>query len=403
MNGQEDILSAFVKAVVAGTVLLHDDLQNLVSQEELLHTISSSRLFTEVMVDDLIKEKLIVPVDEDREGMFHAAITLDFLNFNNKLVILGFPLRVRQKIAEMYYPLFWALCSDIEYEVMRYEEEVSREPSHHELSYVRVINERAVANNMERTEARILRFEPEGNHELRQLLAEMARKRGTLKKRAGFGFQENEIERTVKEIWLPPYRYFQGREIKAFIDIKSLEWTHEETSLLWGGHFDFALCDSNTVLQLVVEYNGTGHYGRSDRQKQQVQSRDEIKRRICEKVGVPIFTLTPEFSSVKQYREILKILLFIFRMSPNVADPQFLYDYATKLLYTLGREQSKTSTLDVVKFSEVASRLDVFRAKGRGDMLLALLWEVHLALGDMTELASILNSVRSKIGPRDIV
>lgn len=399
MSEQDAILSSLVKAVAAKEILLHDDRQNLVSREELMHAISFNRLLIEDEPDALFKDKLVLPVDQADENMYHIAITLDFLNFNRKLVILGFPLHSRQKIAEMYYPVFWALSSDIDYEVASYKEELGHEPSPHELAHLRVINEWAVANSIGRIEDRILRFEPEGNHQLRQLLADVARRRGKIKKQAGFGFQESEIGKTIKEIWLPPFRYFQGREIKAFIDIKALDWTHEEASLLWGGHFDFALCDSNAVLQLVVEYDGTGHYGQSDKDKREVRFRDEAKRRICEKSGVPLFRLTSEFMFVNEYKEMLRTLLFIFRTSTNKIDAQFLHDRAIELLDAVVQDQIDASGLDVRYISEVSSKLDVYLVQSRVDMLLALLWEVNLALGKSTDLVSILNDIRGQIRP----
>ena len=74
MNGQGDILSGLIKAVSAGDVMLHFDSRNLVIKEELLNAICSNRLFTKEIVDNLIDEKLIIPVDKDREDMFHAVV-----------------------------------------------------------------------------------------------------------------------------------------------------------------------------------------------------------------------------------------------------------------------------------------------------------------------------------------
>lgn len=112
------------------------------SKKDLIVAVSSNRLLTEVEVRELIRDRLIIPVDEDNEDEFHAAITLDFLNFNHKLEILGYPLHGRQKIAEMYYPLFWALSSDVDSEVACYQQEHGgRVPSHLELAYIRVISE----------------------------------------------------------------------------------------------------------------------------------------------------------------------------------------------------------------------------------------------------------------------
>lgn len=396
MSEQKDILSSLVKAVAAGEMLLHDDRQNLMSRDDIVKAVSSNRLFTEVEVRDLVRDRLIIPVDEDKQDEFHAAITLDFLNFNHKLEILGYPLQVRQKIAEMYCPLFWALSSDVDSEVARYQEEQGgRAPSHLERAYVRVISEWAVANTIGRIEDRILRLEPEGGPELERLLAEMAKRKGRLKKYADFGFQETEIEKVIKEIWLPPFRYFHGREIKAFIDIKGWEWTREEDRLLWGGHFDFALCDNSALLRLVVEYNGTGHYGQTNKDAQDTRSRDETKRRICEKAGIPMFSLTPEFAFVDEYREMLKTLLLVFRTSVSKIDPQFMHDHITELLNTVGQDRNKLSILNIRRMSDAASKLDAFTIQKRPDMLLALLWEVCFALDKRSELAKILNGTRS--------
>jgi len=396
VSEQKDILSYLVKAVAAGEMLLHDDRQNLMSKEDLIVAISSNRLLTKFEVRDLIRDRLIIPVDEGNRYEFHAAITFDFLNFNHKLEILGYPLHVRQKIAEMYYSLFWALSSDVDYEVASYQQEHGGQvPSRLELAYVRVISEWAVANMMGRIEERILRLEPEGGTELQQLLAKVARKKGQLKKHANFGFQESEIEKAVKEIWLPPFRYFQGREIKAFLDIKGWEWTSEEKRLLWVGHFDFALCDTSTLLRLVVEYNGTGHYGRTANEAQDARSRDETKRRICEKAGIPMFSLTSEFAFIDEYREMLKTLLLAFRTSLSKIDPQFLHDRIIKLLSAVGQDRNELSNLNIRHMSEVASKLDAFTVQRRPDMLLALLWEVCFALDKRTELANILNYIRS--------
>ena len=102
MNEQQNILLSLVKAVAAGEMLLHDDRQNLMSKEDLVIAVSPNRLLTDIEVYSLIRDRLIIPVDEDNKDEFHVAITLDFLNFNHKLEILGYPLHVRQKIAEMY-------------------------------------------------------------------------------------------------------------------------------------------------------------------------------------------------------------------------------------------------------------------------------------------------------------
>ena len=66
-------------------------------------------------------------------------------------------------------------------------------------------------------------------------------KRANLKE-ASLRYTEGEIEKIIKTVWKPPLQYFREREIKAFIDVRSMLWTKEESSLIWAGHFDFALC-----------------------------------------------------------------------------------------------------------------------------------------------------------------
>lgn len=205
MSENKDALRRFVKMVADGTVLLHDDPQNLVSRNELGQAICSNRPFTETQVDDLIKKKLIVLIDGAPPGTFHPGIALDFLLFHDKLVTLGFPLHARQKIAEMYSSVYWALCSDMDYEMASYRDENGREPSRYELVRLRVINEWAAAETMTRVEERILRFEHEGGPELQKLLAELAETNRKLKKKARFGFEENQIAQVVGEVWSHPH------------------------------------------------------------------------------------------------------------------------------------------------------------------------------------------------------
>lgn len=398
MSGQEDILTSLVKDVAAGNILLHDDRKNLTSRKEIVQAVSSNKLLpiaTEVV--ELIKKKLILPVDEATDE-FHIGITLDFLAFNDKLIILGFPLSARQEVARMYYPLFWAMSSDVGSELEAHRQEKGRELSRHEVAYIRVISEWAVANTMGRIEERILRFEPEGGKELQRVLAELIKRNEKLKKKAGFGFQENEVAKVIREVWLPPFRFFREREIKAFLDIKKLlEASPEESRLLWGGHFDFALCDSNSVLQLVVEYNGTGHYGQGEKERKETELRDKVKRSICEKASVPIFVLGSEFAFVDDYKGLLRTLLFVLRTTPGKIPLKFLHDRVEEALNSIGPQQIVTSRNDAARISEFTGRLDIYRIQNRSDMLLALLWEVYFILGKISELGDILNGVKWQI------
>jgi hypothetical protein len=395
VSEQKDILSSIVKLVATGEMLLHDDRQNLISKEDLVKALSSNKLHTEIEIRDFISNKLIIPVDENDRDKFHATITLDFLNFNHELELLGYPLKIRQKIAEMYYSLFWSLSSDVDSEIALYKEEQGgRELSQLERAYIRVISEWAVADTVRKIEERILRLEPEGGIELERLIAEIAKKKKRLNKNADFGFQEIEIEKVIKEIWLPPFRYFHGREIKAFLDINSWEWTKEENRLLWGGHFDFALCDSGAFLRLVIEYNGTGHYGRTPQDLLYAQSRDETKRNICAKAGIPIISLTPEFAFVDEYREIMKNLLLIFRTSQSNIDPQCLRTHISEMIYSVEKNQDELSPSHIRHISDLESKLDAFTIQKRSDMLLSLLWEVCFSLDKRSELANILSRIR---------
>lgn len=165
-----------------------------------------------------------------------------------------------------------------------------------------------------------------------------------------------------------------------------------------GGHFDFALCDSNSVLQLVVEYNGTGHYGQNEKEKQEAQSRDSAKRRICWKAGVPIFARTSEFAFVDDYKALLRTLLQIFRTSYSKVDPKFLHDCVSDVLHAISPEQLAASRLDITFMRELAGRLEIYRVQRRADMLLALLRELYFALSKRKELAAIMDEMRKHNG-----
>lgn len=395
MSNQQNPLNNLVKMVAEEKLLLHDDRQNLVSQEELVEAISTTGLVQKDELTNLTRSKLLLPVEDDgMQELFHVGITLDFLSFLQKLEITGFPFALRQKIAEMYYPLFWAMCSDIEYEISKLQKEKGRDLTRPELAYLRVINEWAVAETMGRIEQKILKLEAEGGPELQQLIQEAAQRKKTLKKKANFGYEENQIKRTIKEIWQYPLVIFQGREIKAFIDIDSIECTDEEKRMLWGGHFDFALCDRNGVLQLAIEYNGGGHYGRREAERKRVQSRDNAKKNICEKAGVPLVVLTSEFALLENYKKLLREFLRIFTEKTEDIDAQYLYDLIYEQFNASSLEQLKAGTLDRNELARIAHRLDIYKSQERKDMLLALLWEVYTISGNLSKLADVSDTIQ---------
>jgi len=391
----EDFLRNLVRMVADKRLMLHDDRENLVSKDDLLQAIRMNSGLNENEIEDLLRKKLILPIDEGTSGQsYHASITIDFLGFREKLELIGISLSLQQKMAEMYYSLFWAMCSDIEYEISSFKKEKGRNPSRLELAYLRVINEWAVAETMGRIEQKILKLEAEGGPELQQLIQEAAQRKKTLKKKANFGYQENQIKRTIKEIWQYPLVVFQGRGIKAFIDIDSIESTDEEKRMLWGGHFDFALCDRNGVLQLAIEYNGGGHYGRREAERKRVQSRDNAKKNICGKAGVPLVVLTSEFALLDNYKRLLRKFLRIFTEKIEDIDAQYLYDLIYEQLNASSLEQLKAGSLDRNELARIAHRLDIYKSQERKDMLLALLWEVYTISGNLSKLADVSDTIQ---------
>jgi len=394
MQGK-DFLKNMVKMVADERLMLHDDRENLVPKQNLVEIIRMNTRLSEKEINDLFRKKLLLPVENDISSqLYHASISIDFIKLLEKLDLTGFPLSLRQKIAEMYFPLFWDMCTDIEYEVFKFKEEKGRDLSKPELAYLRVINEWAVGDTMGRVEQRILKLEAEGDRELQQLIEEAARRKKALKRKANFGYQENQIRNVIKEMWRYPFRYFQGREIKAFIDIDSIEWTGEEKKLMWGGHFDFALCDELGVLQLVIEYNGEGHYGKGEDERKRVQSRDINKKSACEKAGVPLIVLTSEFAMLKDYQKILKTFLSVFKEKRDEIDLQYLYDRIIELLNRAILEQIKPNELDSQELALILPRLDTYKLQERRDMLLALLWQVSTAFRGLSRLAKILDTLK---------
>ena len=100
-------------------------------------------------------------------------------------------------------------------------------------------------------------------------------------------------------------RCLRGMRIRSFIDVRSITWTQKERNLLRNGHFDFALCDDRGHLCLAVEYQGTGHYGFTEKDKHKAEMRDIIKKSICDKTGIPLIQLSYEYAFLDTHKKIL--------------------------------------------------------------------------------------------------
>jgi len=390
----EDFLKNMVMMVANERLMLHDDLDNLVSKEKLIEVIYANTKLNEKEVIDLFNKGLIFPVEQGLDNpLYHASITIDFLRFLTKLQIAGYPAKLQQKIAEMYFPLFWDMCTDIDYEISSFKNDKGRDPSKFEVAYLRVINEWAAADMMTSIEEKILKLEPEGNRELEELIKEEAQKRNRLKKKANFGFQENQIKKVISEIWLSPLKCFQGREIKAFVDIQSINWTDSEKKLLWGGHFDFALCDESGVIQIAIEYNGGGHYGKSSNESEEVRKRDSTKKSICDKAAIPLIILTAEFALLKEYQKIFKMFLTVFKAKLKQADSDILFNHIQQVLNSIITNGFTADKLDLNETQLITPRLEMYKSQGRSDMLLALLWQVCSTYRKLPELTTALTKI----------
>ncbi len=391
MKGFQEFLRLMIDDVKADRMSLHDDPINLMPEEELIGVITSSFPIYASRVQELIKQKLIIPVDAQGPELFHVSITIDFLNFHDKLELLGYPITMRQRIAAIYYPLFWALCNDIESEVHEYERELGVEGlSADQTTYLRVINEWAVANTIGRVEENIIQLKPEGDKELQELINELALKSEGIKISARDAYEEGEIEKIIRGEWLPPFRYFQQRDIKYLLNRKSLELTEKEKNLHSKGHFDFALCDQRGKLRAAIEYQGSGHYGVDDRGKGKAELRDETKKRICEKAGVPLFILNLEFLYNEDYKRTAKELLRVLRSTIERTSVQFMHDYALNLIRTIIRENGHTTDVDIRHIQRLIKKADTYNIQKRADMLLAVMWETCLAFNKISELSTAL-------------
>lgn len=376
-----DIFLDMAKRVARGDLGLHDDRSLLMPKEELIRALGG---VSQRDIQQLIDNQLIISVEKDEAGtlLYHAANCIEFLRFLEELERAGFPLILQQPIAEMYHSLLWAMYSDVDYEISNFVSERGRMPSKLEAAYLRVLNEFAVSNVITRMEENIISGKAE---ELKEAKRKAAQWKRAILKGAKFGFSENEIEKMVKTAWIPPLQYYRGREIKAFIDIHSVRWTKEELSLIWGGHFDFALCDEKGMLCLAIEYQGKGHYGKTKEELDNANRRDTVKQTICEKTGVPLVQLDVEYAFMENYKRLFQHFLAVFR------DKRHNYAPVVALLREQIALNSSNSIPNDSSLANLIHRLDIYEIQGKGESVLGLLWDLHQIKTPLSPLPMMLN------------
>ncbi len=290
---------------------------------------------------------------------------------------LRFPLYLQQLVTQQYLPLSWALYADVQSEIDDYQSERGRPLTDLEIAYVRVISDWAVAETRQGFEKELLDGSPDT--ETVRGLAE--RLRTAPKRNASFGAGENALADVLASTW-PPARIFRSRGIKEFIKTGGTGWTPAEQRLLWTGHFDFALCDGRGDLCLVLEYQGGGHTGRNLEEDRKVASRDATKQAICEKAGVPLLQIAEECAFLENHQSALGDLIRCLA--------RWRLD-APKCLEILDAVLNSAQTVcDETTLKSVALRRKVYTAAGRGACLLALVWEIHELLGDLSPVPGVL-------------
>lgn len=381
-----DLFYDLATMVARGGLGLHDDRSLLMPKEQLINALSP---ITSRDIQQLIDNQLIVPLENDGMGtpLYHAANCIEFLRFLEKLEQASFPLILQQPIAEMYHSLLWALYSDVDYEVSEFVAEHGRQPSKLELAYLRVLNEFAVANLVTRIEEDIIAGKAS---ELREAKERAAKWKKALLKKAQFGYAESEIEKVVASVWKIPLQYYRQREIKAFIDIPSLRWTKEELRLIWGGHFDFALCDEKGLLCLAIDYQGKGHYGKTKGEMENAKRRDVNKRAICDKAGVPLVQLDAECAFIDSHKQLLRQFLCVFLKRRHNYFPVIKIFH--EQLKTIAAKSNGMTIVDP-KLTNIKHRLDIYEIQGKGENILALLWDLHRAQSPLSPLPMILKKL----------
>jgi len=153
-----------------------------------------------------------------------------------------------------------------------------------------------------------------------------------------------------------------------------MHWTKEESSLIWGGHFDFALCDEKGILCLAVEYQGTGHYGKTKDEKIKVSHHDTAKRSICDKAGVPLIQLDNEYAFLETHKRIFQSFLDVFQKRRH--DCKLVIELLRKQLNIIC-SNSTNSILTKPQLANIRHRLDIYERQGKGESILGLLWDLH--------------------------
>jgi len=59
---------------------------------------------------------------------------------------------------------------------------------------------------------------------------------------------------------------------------------------------DFVIVDGDFEILCVVEYQGTGHYGRGEKARENAEHRDRVKRAACASAGIPLVEVPAKFS-----------------------------------------------------------------------------------------------------------
>ena len=63
---------------------------------------------------------------------------------------------------------------------------------------------------------------------------------------------------------------------------------------------------------MAIDYQGRGHYGRTEVEKQKVTSRDIVKQSICDKAGVPLIQLDSDYAFNERYKRLIQNFLNVF-------------------------------------------------------------------------------------------
>ena len=71
---------------------------------------------------------------------------------------------------------------------------------------------------------------------------------------------------------------------------------------------DFLVIDQDTNPVVVVEYQGSGHFGRSEKSRDNAMKRDRVKRQTLASAGIPMIEVPAKFSN-SQLRELFENIM----------------------------------------------------------------------------------------------